>query len=96
MSSYFPQYKDAGTTLTTNVLEQYAKTFQSKISTLRSDLDSKVDIIQQDVESIKTKIKKQNVIILGIQHELQAALQDFAIKLYTLTNMKSTPGAAKS
>jgi hypothetical protein len=96
MSTYFPQYKNADSSLTTDNLETYVWNCQSEISTLCSDLDSKVDIIQQDVESVKTEIKKQNIIIMGIQHEVQAALQDFAMKLYTMTNMKPALGAAAS
>jgi hypothetical protein len=94
MSTYFPQYKNADSLLTTHNLETYVWYCQSEISTLHSDLDSKVDIFQQDVESVKTEIKKQNIIIMGIQHEVQAALQDFAMKLYTMSNMKPTLGAA--
>jgi hypothetical protein len=60
------------------------------------DLDSKVNTIQQDAETMKNKIKKQNVFKMGIQHEVQAALQDFAMKLYTMTNMKPTLGATTS
>lgn len=46
--------------------------------------------IQTDVQKLKQDMEKQNAIILGVQHEVTEALQDFAVKLYDLTFGKTS------
>jgi hypothetical protein len=72
-------------TVTTEDLEKHYNKCCSDINTIRSDLTISIASIQSDVERIKTDMEKQNAIILGIQQEVTAALQDFARKLYDLT-----------
>jgi len=71
-------------TVTTEDLEKHYNKCCSDINTIRSDLTTSIASIQSDVEKIKNDMEKQNAIILGMQQEVTAALQDFARKLYDL------------
>ncbi len=95
LQSHF-QPSSTHSTVTTTELEQQFQACQKEIETIRTDLETSINAIQIDVASVKDNIKKQNAVILGFQREVTAALQDFAIKLYALTNLSATHVAATS
>ena len=77
--------------VTTEDLECHYAQCQLDISTICSDLTTSLATIQSDVTKVKSDMEKQNAIILGMQHAVTGALQDFARKLYDLTVGKNVP-----
>jgi hypothetical protein len=69
---------------------------QKEITIICSELENAITTIHTNIATVKEDIKRQNIIILGFQREVTAALQDFAVKLYSLTNSSSTQGSATS
>ncbi len=85
----------SSTSVTTEDLELQFRSHQKEINTMHTDLDTAIATIWNDIVAVKEDIKKQNSVILGFQREVMVALQDFARKLYYLTN-SSPQGAATS
>jgi hypothetical protein len=73
------------------MLEENYKKCQNEIASIWLDLTKAIGTIQTDVAKLQQDMQKQNSIILGVQKEVTAALQDFAPKLYNLTFGKSCP-----
>ena len=76
--------------VTTEELACHYDQCKSDIAFIRSDLTTAMGTIQTDVQKLKQDMEKQNAIILGVQHEVTEALQDFAVKLYDLTFGKTS------
>jgi hypothetical protein len=71
--------------VSTGDLERHFTTCQSDIDTICSDLTSAISSIWTDVTQIQQDMKKQNAIIPGMQREVTTTLEDFALKLYSLS-----------